>query len=101
MDGVLKNMKNTTAIPSMRWRTKHLMTTAYELQVRPGSKLGKCQKVEAVLEEGNFDFVTNCLNTETSKAVAIKVNKNHLSSAHQARLETIILKELQCLDPDT
>ncbi len=76
------------------------MTTAYELQVRPGSKLGKCQKVEAVLEEGNFDFVTNCLNTETSKAVAIKVNKNHLSSAHQARLETIILKELQCLDPD-
>uniref|UniRef100_A0A8D2ZWS9 Protein kinase domain-containing protein n=1 Tax=Scophthalmus maximus TaxID=52904 RepID=A0A8D2ZWS9_SCOMX len=66
-----------------------------------GSSLGLFHNVEAFLGEGTFGFVTKCHNFETDEAVAIKISKSDPSFLQQARREIAILKQLQCLDPDT
>uniref|UniRef100_A0A8D3C1J4 Protein kinase domain-containing protein n=1 Tax=Scophthalmus maximus TaxID=52904 RepID=A0A8D3C1J4_SCOMX len=63
--------------------------------------LGLFHNVEAFLGEGTFGFVTKCHNFETDEAVAIKISKSDPSFLQQARREIAILKQLQCLDPDT
>lgn len=70
-------------------------------EIKPGSILGDCHQVEALLGEGGFGVVTKCRNTETNRMVAIKVNKPHPEIVRQTREEIAILKRLECLDPDT
>lgn len=72
-----------------------------DLQIFKGSSLGLFHNVEAFLGEGTFGFVTKCHNFETDEAVAIKISKSDPSFLQQARREIAILKQLQCLDPDT
>uniref|UniRef100_A0A3B4ZVT9 Protein kinase domain-containing protein n=1 Tax=Stegastes partitus TaxID=144197 RepID=A0A3B4ZVT9_9TELE len=54
-----------------------------------------------ILGEGGFGVVAKCRNTETNKAVAVKVNKNEKDVLEQAVDEIAILKRLRCLEPDT
>ncbi len=77
------------------------MATAEEYQLYPGTMLGKYYKVEKILGQGSFGFVTKCINTETNEEVAIKVNKNDPDAFYLARQEIAILKKLRRLDPDT
>uniref|UniRef100_A0A3Q0S4D7 Protein kinase domain-containing protein n=1 Tax=Amphilophus citrinellus TaxID=61819 RepID=A0A3Q0S4D7_AMPCI len=72
-----------------------------DLNIVEGTILGNCYKVEAFLGQGSFGFVTKCLNTQTNKAVAVKINKNDPKILEQAKLEIFILEQLRCLDPDS
>nr|XP_008274832.1 PREDICTED: homeodomain-interacting protein kinase 1-like [Stegastes partitus] len=74
---------------------------AVDLGITKGSTLGKCHVVEDILGEGGFGVVAKCRNTETNKAVAVKVNKNEKDVLEQAVDEIAILKRLRCLEPDT
>uniref|UniRef100_A0A3Q0SU24 Protein kinase domain-containing protein n=1 Tax=Amphilophus citrinellus TaxID=61819 RepID=A0A3Q0SU24_AMPCI len=67
---------------------------------RAGTILGNSYKVESFLGEGSFGFVTKCLDIQTSKTVAVKVNKNRPRILEQAKLEMFILEQLRCLDPE-
>uniref|UniRef100_A0A3Q3BGM6 Protein kinase domain-containing protein n=1 Tax=Haplochromis burtoni TaxID=8153 RepID=A0A3Q3BGM6_HAPBU len=54
----------------------------------------------AFLGEGGFGIVAKCRDTETNRAVAIKVNKNRSDILQQAKKEIFILEQLRRLDPD-
>ncbi len=54
-----------------------------------------------ILGDGGHGYVTKCLNTDSNRLVAIKVNKNKPKILQQAKAELEILKKLQCPDPDT
>uniref|UniRef100_A0A3Q2W9T9 Protein kinase domain-containing protein n=1 Tax=Haplochromis burtoni TaxID=8153 RepID=A0A3Q2W9T9_HAPBU len=71
-----------------------------ELGIVEGSILGNHYKVEAFLGEGGFGIVAKCRDTETNRAVAIKVNKNRSDILQQAKKEIFILEQLRRLDPD-
>lgn len=66
-----------------------------------GRLLGKHHISEQLLGKGTFGLVIKCRNGETDKMEAIKINKSTPEILHQARQELNILKQLQCLDPDT
>uniref|UniRef100_A0A3Q3BGL9 Protein kinase domain-containing protein n=1 Tax=Haplochromis burtoni TaxID=8153 RepID=A0A3Q3BGL9_HAPBU len=55
---------------------------------------------KAFLGEGGFGIVAKCRDTETNRAVAIKVNKNRSDILQQAKKEIFILEQLRRLDPD-
>lgn len=65
-----------------------------------GSTLGKYHRVERILGEGGFTFVTKCHNTKTNREVAVKVKKTNRNTLGEVMVEVNILKELQHLDPD-
>uniref|UniRef100_A0A3Q0R396 Protein kinase domain-containing protein n=1 Tax=Amphilophus citrinellus TaxID=61819 RepID=A0A3Q0R396_AMPCI len=67
----------------------------FSLQEDSGNQL------EKFLGQGVFGFVTKCINTQTNKAVAVKVNKNDPKILQQAKLEMFMLEQLQCLDPES
>ncbi|TKS88043.1 Homeodomain-interacting protein kinase 2 [Collichthys lucidus] len=75
--------------------------TASDLQISHGTTLGQFHKVESILGEGGFGFVTRCLNLKTNRQEAIKIFKNSRNTVQNAKLEICILKRLRCLDPDT
>ncbi|TKS81230.1 Homeodomain-interacting protein kinase 2 [Collichthys lucidus] len=75
--------------------------TASDLQISHGTTLGQFHKVESILGEGGFGFVTRCLNVKTNRQEAIKIFKNSRNTVQNAKLEICILKRLRCLDPDT
>ncbi|XP_027131748.1 homeodomain-interacting protein kinase 2-like [Larimichthys crocea] len=75
--------------------------TANDLQIYQGTTLGNFHKVESILGEGGFGYVTQCLNLKTNKHEAIKIMKSSHKTIQQARLEICILKRLRCLNPDT
>lgn len=70
-------------------------------QVCKGVHTGPAPQSGGPLWAGWFWFVTKGHNIETSEAVAIKVNRNHLEIAHQVTEEIATLKWLWRLDPDT
>uniref|UniRef100_A0A3Q3VX75 Protein kinase domain-containing protein n=1 Tax=Mola mola TaxID=94237 RepID=A0A3Q3VX75_MOLML len=63
-------------------------------------KTNLCTVVDC-LGEGGFGFVTKCLNVKTGEMEAVKINKKDPELLQQAKKEIDILRQLQCLDPDT
>ncbi|XP_037638710.1 homeodomain-interacting protein kinase 1-like isoform X2 [Sebastes umbrosus] len=53
-----------------------------------------------VLGEGSYGIVVGCYKRDTKEVVAVKLLKKPRFSQNYDRREMVILKKLQCLDPD-
>uniref|UniRef100_A0A3Q0QY29 Protein kinase domain-containing protein n=1 Tax=Amphilophus citrinellus TaxID=61819 RepID=A0A3Q0QY29_AMPCI len=98
------NVKNPVELPEKTPVNMPVNTPAFlpnDLDIGEGTILGNSYKVEKFLGQGVFGFVTKCINTQTNKAVAVKVNKNDPKILQQAKLEMFMLEQLQCLDPES
>uniref|UniRef100_A0A3Q0R3F4 Protein kinase domain-containing protein n=1 Tax=Amphilophus citrinellus TaxID=61819 RepID=A0A3Q0R3F4_AMPCI len=98
------SVKNPVELPEKTPVNMPVNTPAFlpnDLDIGEGTILGNSYKVEKFLGQGVFGFVTKCINTQTNKAVAVKVNKNDPKILQQAKLEMFMLEQLQCLDPES